>query len=88
MVHGEARVFIERPVTDIADVIMDLHGYKNVDAKLGRTYELARRERRATVRVVAGRFGVAETPGGFRSVRVAGGTGTASTRLGWRALRG
>jgi hypothetical protein len=42
MVHGEARVFIERPVTDITDLIMDLHEYKNVDAKLGRIYELNR----------------------------------------------
>jgi len=51
-------------------------------------FRSARRERRAAVRVVAGRFWVAETSGGFRSVRVADGTGTASTRLGWRALRG
>jgi hypothetical protein len=42
MVHGEARVFIERPVTDITDFIMDLHEYKKVDAKLGRIYELNR----------------------------------------------
>ena len=88
MVHDEARVFIERPVKDITDFIMDLHEYKKVEAKPGRIYELARRERRVTVRVVAGRFWAADISGGFRSVRVADGTGTASTRLGWRALRG
>lgn len=42
MVHGEARVFIERPFADITDFIMDLHEYKKVDAKLGRIYELNR----------------------------------------------
>ena len=42
MVHGEARVFIEPPVTDITDFIMDLHEYQKVHAKPGRIYELNR----------------------------------------------
>ncbi|MCW2912669.1 MAG: hypothetical protein JWN52_737 [Actinomycetia bacterium] len=51
-------------------------------------FRSGRRVRPAACRVVAGRFWVAETAGGFRSVQVADGASTSSTRLGRRALRG
>lgn len=38
MAFGEAKLFVRRPASEIADFILDLNVYQQVDAKLGKIY--------------------------------------------------